>query len=139
MGNSTLTFVRLKVFDHLSDIQAWQPGRHGGYVVLACATATLTCYNVNIHVCISSQKNSLFRHRYFFQTHPNVQSGPSMMSWVDPHPFNQVDPHPFNRVDSKGVDRLNRWEDVIDGPDRTYVHLYFKYMILFCHYFISQV
>ena len=35
-----------------------------------------------------------------------IQSGPSMMSWVDPHSFNQVDPHPFKRVDSKGVDRL---------------------------------
>ena len=23
-----------------------------------------------------------------------LQSGPSMMSWVDPHPFNRVDPHP---------------------------------------------
>ena len=66
-----LTFVRLKVFDHLSNIQAWQPARHSGYVVLAFATVTLTCYNirdVNIHVCFSSQKSSLFRNRYFFQT-----------------------------------------------------------------------
>ena len=57
------------MFDHLSDIQAWQHGRHGEYVVLACATATLMCYNirdVNIHVC-PSQKSSLFRHIFFFR------------------------------------------------------------------------
>ena len=34
----------------------------------------------------------------------DLQSGPSMMSWVDPHPFNRVDPHPFNWVDPHPFD-----------------------------------
>ena len=33
-----------------------------------------------------------------------------MMSWVDPHPFNQVDPHPFNWVDPHPFD-LRVWID----------------------------
>ena len=40
----------------------------------------------------------------------NIQSGPSMMSLVDPHPFNQVDPHPFNWVDPHPFD-LRVWID----------------------------
>ena len=35
-----------------------------------------------------------------------VQSGPSMMSWVDPHPFNWVDSKVVDRLNEKGVDRL---------------------------------
>ena len=38
----------------------------------------------------------------------NIQSGPSMMSWVDPHPFNWVNPHPFNWVDTHPFD-LRLW------------------------------
>ena len=30
----------------------------------------------------------------FFHFSSFIQSGPSMMSWVNPHPFNRVDPHP---------------------------------------------
>ena len=40
----------------------------------------------------------------------DLQSGPSMMSWVDPHPFNRVDPHPFNWVDPHPFD-LRVWID----------------------------
>ena len=65
-----------------------------------------------LEICNKSRSNRL--NQLLMNLSPKyiayIQSGPSMMSWVDPHPFNQVDPHPFNWVDPHPFD-LRVWID----------------------------